>query len=67
MAASRKQHLFSPENLLAAFQYFDRDKDGKITARDLSALLDIDLAAVSTSKIGISYAEIIHKEAEAEH
>ncbi len=43
MAASKKNLLFTNENLIAAFQFFDRDKDGKITARDLSKVLDLDL------------------------
>ena len=50
--------------MIAAFQYYDRDRDSKITARDLSAILDMDLHQFSISDIGKSYAEIIHKEAE---
>lgn len=66
VAASKKKLLFTTENLTAAFLFFDRDKDGKITARDLSKFLGLDLNKVSTSDIGKSYAEIIHKEAEEE-
>ena len=59
IAASKKQLLLSNENLLAAFQYFDADRDGRITTRDVAAIFYLDLKELPSTIIGKSYSEII--------
>ncbi len=63
VAASKKQLLFSNENLLAAFQHFDVDRDGRIQARDIAAMFEMTLAEFKLSSLGKSYEEILENEA----
>lgn len=63
VAASKKQLLFTNENLLAAFQYFDVDRDGRITSRDISNLFEIPLKDLPFSVLGKSYQELLQSEA----
>ena len=63
VAASKKQLLFSNENLLATFKYFDVDNDGRITARDIATSFNLDLNELKNTMLGKSHSEIMQNEA----
>ena len=62
VAASKKQVLFTVENLHEAFQHFDVDNDEKITAHDLAALYGIKYDQFSKTELGKSYTELLKQE-----
>jgi Ca2+-binding EF-hand superfamily protein len=64
VAACKKNLLFNNENLLATFQYFDQDHDGRITSRDLATAFSIDLKDLPQTLIGKSYTELLQAESE---
>lgn len=66
VAATKKVLLFTQENLVAAFHYFDTDRDGRITTKDLANILNVEHSQVHITDIGKSYVEMIHREVDEE-
>ena len=62
VAASKKQVLFTVENLHDAFHHFDVDCDDKITVHDLAALYGIECDQFLTTELGKSFTEILEQE-----